>query len=150
MSDEVNPAEQRAYREGVVDQKLAAHSVHFSDINGSIGKLATAVVEVEKTVARIGDQVHGLVLTMPSIQKLAAETASSAETAQRVAEALRAKTEAERTTWDRYRGIVAWSLGVLIATVTIANFTSRLLGVAVNTPPAQTVTVTHLDPGGYP
>lgn len=142
-------AERRAYRDGMVDQKLASHDAHFSDINGSLERSASSLVEVEKAVARIGDQVQGLVLTMPSLERLAADTATSAETAHQVAEALRAKTAADKTTWDRYRGIVAWGLGVLIASVTIANFTSRMLGIAAKQPPVTTVTIPDITPG-YP
>lgn len=126
MPEGVNEEEERAYRAGRVDQKLATHDRHFAAINGSVAEAAAAMVEVQKAVARLIDTVTPLVQTIPTLERIARETSTSAETAKQVAAALAEKTEAERSTWDRYRNIAAWALGVVIASVTIANFVTRM------------------------
>lgn len=148
----VTPEESRAYREGVIDQKLEGHDRHFADINGSIDRIATAVGDIKQTmvseraedrivVSALVDQVHGFAISLPAIQKMASDTASASEIAEAVAVALKAKdddekqdVEEKRSTYKRYREIAAWAVGIIIAVATITNLTTRLLGEPIKTP----------------
>lgn len=118
MSADVNEAE-RAYRDGQIDAKLAAHEAHLGTINGSIERTGAILTTLERAIEKVSDQVLGLTILMPKIHSIETEV----ETAKRVAEALRLKALEERTTWDRYRTLIAWSLGVLIALTTLTNLT---------------------------
>lgn len=117
--------EDRAYREGQVNERLRGHDEHLKRINGSIERFADALETVARNQDRTDDKVTGLMLVMPKIQTVAEKQIHAEE----VAEALKQKTIAEQTAWDRWRGIVAWGLGTVIALATITNLILRLAGV---------------------
>jgi hypothetical protein len=117
--------EDRAYREGQVNERLRGHDEHLKRINGSIERTAHALEEVARKSDRMDDKLTGLLLVMPKIQTVAEKQLQAEE----VAEALKQKHLDEQTAWDRWRNIVAWSLGSVIALVTISNLILRVAGI---------------------
>jgi hypothetical protein len=117
--------EDRAYREGQVNERLRGHDEHLKRINGSIERTAHALEDVARKTDRMDDKLTGLLLVMPKIQTVADKQLHAEE----VAATLKQKNLDDQTTWDRYRNIVAWSLGTVIALVTISNLILRVAGI---------------------
>lgn len=159
-STQRGPDEERAYRDGLVDAALAGqavtlerHTEHLSVINGQIAKAAAdiATVSVETRASSVkldvvSRQLETVAAQMPKLETVAEKAA----TAELVEKALEEKRHADRSRWERWRNTVAWSLGILVAFVTMANLSGRLLGIPRKTPVnVSTVTVQDLTPVPY-
>lgn len=118
MPHSMSEAERSAYRDGQVDAQLEQHEKHLRAINGSIDRTATTLIKLERSVDTLSDKLTGILLVMPQIQTIAEKQTLEVE----VARALHQRAVDGQTTWSRYRAIVAWGVGVLVALVTSANF----------------------------
>jgi len=56
MTESNKEAEDRGFAAGKIDARLAQHDLHFSQINGSIGKLADEIHNLVMVVQRLGDE----------------------------------------------------------------------------------------------
>lgn len=107
---------ERAYRDGKIDAKLDEHSTHLAAINGSQEHTRILLERLERLVEKQGDQLTGLLLTIPKLQTVAEQVAQ----AEQVDAALRQRRLDDLTFWDRNRSIVAWALGI-VAVVTATS-----------------------------
>jgi hypothetical protein len=96
--------EDRAYRDGQVNERLRGHDEHLARINGSIERTGHVLEDVARKADRMDDKLTGLLLVMPKIQTVAEKQIQAEE----VAAALKQKHDDDLTAWDRWRYIVAW------------------------------------------
>lgn len=117
MPEGMSEGERSAYRDGQVDAQLDQHEKHLRAINGSIDRTATTLVKLERAIDLLSDKLTGILLVMPQIQTIAEKQTLEEE----IDRAFRQKELDSQTTWNRYRAIVAWGLGVVVALVTSTN-----------------------------
>lgn len=120
--------ESKAYREGKVDQRLAAFDRHFQDLNGSVEKTGDALQELKDEVTGqrrdIADLLTSVEQVVPQVRQLVAEGIGTKQ----VAEALEGRKKADDTGGDRWRTKVAWATGIAGTLVVLVGVAARLLG----------------------
>lgn len=125
----VNPPQlteiERAYRDGKIDARLDEHAAHLATINGSQENTRVLLERLTRLVEKQGDQLTGLMLTIPKLQTVAEQVAH----AEQVDAALRQKRMDDLTFWDRNRAVVAWALGIVAVLTATSTQWLRVFGV---------------------